>query len=217
MCRKKLSGLFISAGLLIVFVLWTAAIRRLDVQPIGPLDSAVGFAAVNGSFHSLTGVHMGLYVVTDWLGLVPVGVAGGFAALGLIQWIRRRSLLRVDGSLLLLGALYLAVIAAYLFFEQFIVNYRPVLIDQRLEPSYPSSTTLLTATVMPTAILQLRRRIRSCRLRRCCTLAMAAFSGLMIIARLVSGVHWLTDVVGGLLLSSGLVMLYRWGCSLLQG
>jgi undecaprenyl-diphosphatase len=30
----------------------------------------------------------------------------------------------------------------------------------------------------------------------------------MVAARLASGVHWLTDIIGGILLSAGLVMIY---------
>lgn len=201
-----------AAALLSAFVLWTATLFHVDVRPIGPEGSSVGFAALNGCFHRLTGVHMTLYTLTDWLGLIPVGIAMGFALLGLTQWIRCRRLLRVDRSILVLGGFYLLVIAAYIFFEVFVVNYRPVLVEGRLEASYPSSTTLLTLCVIPTAIMQLRGRIRHALLRRCCVGGLAVFGAFMVVARLLSGVHWLTDVIGGVLLSAGLVMLYHAGC-----
>ena len=35
------------------------------------------------------------------------------------------------------------------------------------------------------------------------------FSAFMVIGRLVAGVHWLTDIVGSVLLSAGLYALYR--------
>ena len=202
----------IASALLAAFALWTAALFHVDVQPIGPGGSAVAFAALNGSFHRLTGVHMPLYILTDWLGLIPAGIAMAFALLGLGQWIRRRSLMQVDGSILILGSFYLLVIAAYLFFEAFVVNCRPVLIDGRLEPSYPSSTTLLTLCVLPTAALQLHGRIRHAALRKGCIGALITFGAFMVIGRLVSGVHWLTDIIGGSLLSAGLVMLYHATC-----
>ena len=132
----------------------------------------------------------------------------GFAVLGLVQLISRRSLRRVDGSILVLGAFYIAVMAAYLLFEKFAVNYRPVLIDGFLEVSYPSSTTLLTLCVMPTAMLQLSRRLRSGRLRSLVLAVLAAFTAFMVVGRLLSGVHWLTDIVGGVLLSAAIVCLY---------
>lgn len=208
MKKQHRTPLAAALGFLAAFILWTAAVCFADIQPIGPQGSSVGLAAINGCFHRLTGVHMALYVLTDWLSLIPLGFASGFALLGLIQWIRRRSLLKVDASLLLLGGFYVAVLAAYLFFEVFIVNYRPVLIEGMLEASYPSSTTVLTLCVMLTAILHLRSRIRHAPLRQFVLAAMAVFTAFMVAGRLLSGVHWLTDILGGALLSAGLILLY---------
>ena len=191
------------------FVVWTAAVRFVDVQAIGPQGSSVGFATINGWVHSLTGVHLSLYTVTDWLGLVPIGVAMGFALLGLIQWLKRKHLKQVDFSILVLGGFYLVVMAAYVLFEVLVINYRPVLINGCLEVSYPSSTTMLVLCVMPTALMQLNARIKSKTFKQCVTFAITAFIAFMVIGRLVSGVHWVTDIVGGALLSAGLVMLYH--------
>lgn len=203
--KKKIG---IALGLLLAFALWTFSISIIDVQAIGPNGSSVGFATINSIFHKLTGVHMGLYILTDWLGLVPVAFGLGFAILGLVQWIRRKGLFSVDRSILVLGGFYMVVLAVYLLFEEYVVNYRPVLIDGYLEASYPSSTTLLVMSVMPTAILQLRSRIHHPVLRTCLVALMVAFLGFMVIGRLICGVHWLTDIIGSGLLSSGLVMLY---------
>ena len=199
----------IAAILLGAFVVWTAAVRLVDVQPIGPQGSAVGFATINGWVHDLTGVHMTLYAVTDWLGRVPIGVAMGFALLGLIQWIKRKHLRQVDYSIIVLGGFYLLVMAAYVLFEVVVINYRPVLINGCLEASYPSSTTMLVLCVMPTAIMQLNARIKHYVLKRCAAFGITAFIIFVVIGRLISGVHWFTDIVGGALLSAGLVMLYH--------
>jgi undecaprenyl-diphosphatase len=203
--RKKLC---ICACALAAFALWTAAVCLIDVQPIGPQESAVGFAVLNRSFHSLTGVHMTLYTFTDWLGLVPVAFGLGFALLGLQQWIRRRSLRRVEPSILVLGGFYIVVAAAYILFEAFVINYRPVLINGILEASYPSSTTLLVACIMPTTAMQLNARRKNSARKRCINLSIVAFTAFMIIGRLLSGVHWFTDIIGSVLLSTGLVALY---------
>ena len=194
------------AFLLTAFVLWTLAVIFVDVQAIGPEGSEVGFGTLNGFVHGLTGVHMSLYTLTDWLSLVPVGFVMGFACLGLTQWIRRKGLTRVDYSIFVLGGFYLAVLGAFLFFETVVINYRPVLIEGQLEASYPSSTTMLVLCVMPTAAMELRRRIPN---SRGITWVIGAFAVFMVLGRFLSGVHWFTDMVGGGLLSSGLVMLYR--------
>ena len=198
----------IAAILLGAFVVWTAAVRLVDVQPIGPQGSAVGFATINGWVHDLTGVHMALYTVTDWLGLVPFGIAMGFALLGLIQWIKRKHLRQVDYSIFVLAGFYLLVMAAYVLFEVVVINYRPVLINGCLEASYPSSTTMLVLCVMPTTLMQLNARIKSQTLKRWVGFGITAFILFMVIGRLLSGVHWFTDIIGGALLSAGLVMLY---------
>ena len=151
---------------------------------------------------------MTLYVITDWLGLVPIGVAFGFAVLGLVQLIKRKSLFGVDRSILVLGGFYIVVMAIYVLFEMVIINYRPVLIEGYLEASYPSSTTMLVLCVMPTAIMQLNSRIKNQALKRCVAYSIAAFIAFMVIGRLVSGVHWISDIIGGALISAGLVMTY---------
>ena len=194
--------------MLAVFVLWTVLICFVDVQAIGPEGSSVGFSTINGFIHELTGVNWFLYTVTDWLGLVPIGVAFAFAVLGLVQWIKRKSLLKVDRSILTLGGFYIVVMAVYILFEIVVINYRPTLINGHLEASYPSSTTMLVMCVMPTAMMQLRARIKNDLFRRCVMFAIAVFIAFMVIGRLVSGVHWISDIIGGVLLSAGLVMMY---------
>ncbi len=207
--EKKNSRLFwVGVGLLAVFVLWTVLIRFVDVEAIGPRQSSVGFATLNGYIHNLTGVNMSLYIITDWLGLVPIGVAFGFAVLGIVQCIKRKSLLKVDRSILTLGGFYIVVMAVYILFEIVVINYRPTLIDGYLEASYPSSTTILVMCVMPTAMMQLRTRIKNDLFRRCVMLTITVFITFMVIGRLVSGVHWITDIIGSALLSTAIVLMY---------
>ena len=207
--EKKSKRLFwVGTSLLIAFVLWTMLVRFVDVWAIGPQKSNVGFATLNEYVHNLTGVNMSLYVITDWLGLVPIGFAFGFAVLGLVQWIKRKSILKVDRSILTLGGFYIVVMAVYILFEIVVINYRPTLINGYLEASYPSSTTMLVMCVMPTAMMQLRTRIKNDLFRRCVMLTITVFITFMVIGRLVSGVHWITDIIGGALLSTAIVLMY---------
>ena len=181
----------------------------VDVQAVGPNGSKVGFATFNTWFHQLTGVHWTLYTVTDWLGLVSIAVCLCFGCLGLCQLIKRRSLFKVDADILLLGGYYILVIFGYLFFEMVPINYRPVLIDGFLEASYPSSTTLLVLSVMPTLMFQIKRRSRSKTIKNVVISLVLLFSVFMVIGRLISGVHWATDIIGSVLLSFGLFKLYQ--------
>lgn len=208
MKKENKIRLYVGIGSLFAFILWTLLIGIIDVRAVGPLGSAVGFATVNTFFHGLFGVNMLLYTVTDWLGLVPIAVAFAFAMLGLVEWIKRKSILKVDLNIILLGVFYLIVIAVYILFESVVINYRPVLIEGYLESSYPSSTTLLVATVMPTAKIQLNARIKKKAFRKSISLIITLFTALMVFGRLISGVHWLSDIIGGLLFSIGLVEMY---------
>ena len=209
MKKESQRNFCIAICMLLAFLLWTIAIQVVDVQAIGPQESSVGFATINQFVHNLTGVHMSLYTITDWLGLVPLVFVMGFALLGLTQWIKRKHPLKVDYNILILGGFYIVVMAVYVLFEMVVVNYRPVLIGGILESSYPSSTTMLVMCVMPTAIMQFNSRIKNNVLKRFVAFAIIAFIVFMVIGRLVSGVHWITDIIGGALLSTGLVLIYR--------
>jgi undecaprenyl-diphosphatase len=205
--KKELSA---GIALLAAFALWTILIRHIDVQNAGPNGTAVGFAKFNVWFHRLTGVHMAIYTVTDWLGLIPIIICMCFGGLGFVQLVKRKSLLRVDSDILMLGAYYVLVILCYLFFEMVPINYRPILIDGHLEASYPSSTTLLVLSVMPTLKYQTDRRIANLMFKKTITIFVIVFSAFMVIGRLISGVHWATDIAGSVFLSSGLFMIYRY-------
>lgn len=206
--------LFLSVSFLTAFAVWTALVCFVDIAAIGPNESTVGFAVLNGWFHSFTGVNMWLYTLTDWLSLIPVFIMMGFAVLGLVQWIGRKSILKVDFNILALGGFYIVTLFAYLFFEEIVINYRPTLINGFLEASYPSSTTLLILCVMPTALMQFNLRIKSGILRTLVTVLITVFIIFMVGGRLVSGVHWLTDIIGGVLLSAGLVGMYGFLCKI---
>lgn len=206
---KKNQNVLAGILLLVGFAVWTFFIQEVDVQPIGPNGSFVGFAALNGWFHQLTGVHWMLYTLTDWLGLVPICVCLIFAGAGFVQLVQRRSLFKVDLDIIMLGAYYVLVIFCYLLFEMVPINYRPVLIEGFLEASYPSSTTLLVLSVMPTLYFQAQRRLTASALRQAIRIFSVLFSAFMVIGRLVSGVHWLTDIMGAVLLSSGMFQIYK--------
>ena len=207
---KPRRDLVTGTALLAAFALWTALVQLVDVRPVGQNGTDVGFATFNAWFHGLTGVHMVLYAITDWLGLVPIAVCLGFGAMGATQLVRRRSLFAVDPDLLLLGVYYVLIAAAYLLFEAFPINYRPIPIDGVMEASYPSSTTLLVLGVMPTLAYQIARRSKSIQAKVAVVAFVAAFSALMVAGRLVSGVRWATDIAGSILLAADLFAMYRY-------
>lgn len=203
--KRMLARAWVLLGL---FALWTVLVCTVDLRSAGESGTLVGFGSLNSGFHRMTGVHWWLYTLTDWLGLVPVAVCCVFGLLGLCQLIARKSLWRVDRDLLLLGIYYGIVVLCYLVFETVPVNMRPVRIQGRAEASYPSSTTLLVLSVMPTLVFQARRRLEKGWFRAAVCVGSRVFAAGMVLGRLLSGVHWLTDIIGAMLLSAGLVSAY---------
>lgn len=195
--------------MLVLFAVWTVLIQTVDVQAVGQNGTDIGFAGLNVWFHKMTGVHMWVYTVTDWLGLVPIFICMIFGVVGLVQLIKRRSFLKVDKDIILLGIYYILVIFGYLIFEMIPINYRPILIEGRMEASYPSSTTLLVMSVMPTLAFQVHRRIRNTKVKYGIYAFTVLFTAFMVVGRTVAGVHWLTDIAGSVLLSSGLYLIYH--------
>ena len=208
MKKKTKIKIAVTGVLLLLFALLTAAVMTIDVQPIGPLESRVGLATINGFMFDLLGQNMLWYNITEIIGYIPIVVALGFAAVGLFQLVKRRSLKRVDASLIALGVFYLLVGALYAFFEVCIINYRPILIEASLEPSFPSSHILLALCIMATAIIRFRALLSNKVIRTAANIGAVSVIAVIIVGRLISGVHWFTDVIGALLLGSALIMLY---------
>ena len=201
--------LIIGFSLLAVFIVFTVLVSFVDVKAIGRQGSDVGFAMANETFRNFTGYHEGLYDLTELLGylcFVPIAV---FGLLGLYQTVKRKSLLKVDKDILLLGCFYAVLLAAYVLFEKLVINYRPEFAGETvLEPSYPSSHTLLFGGVMATTVMQLLKRIRNSAVKWIAVCAVVLSAILVVFGRLFSGVHWLTDILGGMLLGTSLVWIY---------
>ena len=207
---KRISELRKIGIILLLFsLLFTAAVWTVD-RPIGPQETAVGFAAINGAVSGGIGVHLWLYKLTQLLGVIAILVAAAFGLFGVWQWISRKSLKKVDTAILYLGGLYGVVILLYAFFEKVIVNYRPILMpgSETPEASYPSSHTMLVCVVMGSAILMIDHYVRNEKIARIAKIAAIVMIAVMVFGRLFSGVHWLTDILGGLLIGGGLLAIF---------
>lgn len=204
-----------------LFFLFTALVMTVDVQPIGPNGSTVGLASINGAFRDALGTTESYnelwYNISELAGLIPLATAGCFAIFGLCQAIKRKSLFKVDSHLFVLAGFYAALLLAYVGFEIIEINFRPVLIEGELEASYPSSHTMLSVGIMTTAIFELHELIKNKKaLLIIFDVACIAVALTVLLGRLLSGVHWLTDIIAGILIVSSLICLYRYGVILIQ-
>lgn len=199
--RKRTAALAFTAAAL----LFTLLIKLIDVKPIGPNGSEVGFAAVNQAVAETIGVSLFWYEISQTLGYLAILLAVLMAVAGVMQLIRRRSLAKVDPEIIALGALYAVTLILYLLFDKVALNYRPILENGVLEPSYPSSHTLLSLVVFGSAFLLIRRYFYPGRVQKVLTGCDLVFLILTVLARLLSGYHWLTDIIGGMLISAALL------------
>ena len=205
--NNKKRNFLISGILLLIAITFTILVKVVDVKQIGVNNSSIGFATLNQFIFETTGVNMIWYHITDWLGLIPVFMAIVYAFIGLIQFIKRRSIFKVDKEIILLGLYYIIVIALYVFFEKVIINYRPILMNGFLEASYPSSHTLMTICICGSSIL-INKKLFNNKITKVINYLSIIIITITVVGRLISGVHWFTDIIGGILISTGLLMTF---------
>lgn len=207
---KSRAGKCLIAGiaLAVLAAVFTVLVVKVDLQAIGPEDSEVGFATANGFFARHLSYNSAWYTITQAFGAIALITAAGFAFVGIIQLVQTKSLLKVDPCILGMGGFYLIVIGLYVLFEALALNYRPVDLGEGLEASYPSSHTMLVCCVMGMGILAIDRVFAGKWVRRCIKAAFAAVIVLTVAGRLLSGVHWFTDIVGGVLISASVILFY---------
>ena len=175
---------------------------------IGPNETKVGFGKLNNWFRNLVGTNMKLYDVAKYAGYAVLLIVGIYGLIGLIQLIKRKSLFKIDREIIALGILFVLDIIVYMAFEKVIINYRPILIDGKLEASYPSSHTILAFTVCLSSMAVCGKYIKSKKLTNLAYFVTMLLLTLVALGRTLSGAHWLTDIIGGVLISITLLMIF---------
>lgn len=199
----------ISGVLFIAFIIFTILIKFVDVQAIGPQNSEVGFASINGAIANAITYNETMYGISEIFGYLAIVTVGIFGLFGFMQLIIKKGFAKVDKDLYILAGLYACVLVSYIVFEKVIINYRPVILEEGLEASYPSSHTMMSVAFMLAAIQQFSMRLKKNAKARIIVLVICTIVGVgIIVTRLLAGVHWLTDIIGGVLLASAWFMLY---------
>ena len=210
MKRETKTNIILTALLFAVFAIFTVMVKTVDVAAIGPEGSKVGFASLNGMIRDGIGVHNFWYTLTKLLGVVAILIAAFFGVIGAMQLIKGKSLKAVEWDIYALGITYVITIAFYALFEKLIINYRPIIKDaeEGLEASYPSSHTMLIIVVLGTALIEVGSRIKDEKLAMIIKIVLGVLIAVTVIGRLICGVHWFTDIVGGMILGAALISLY---------
>jgi undecaprenyl-diphosphatase len=194
--------------LVLACIVFTILVKKVDLAYIGPMGSKVGFSTINNFFHKLLGFNKGLYDLTEILGIIPILMAVGYACVGGYQLVKRKSIKKVDSEIIAIGVLYVAVGVLYLFFEKVIINYRPVLIKGELEASYPSSHTLLALCICGSTMILNRFKYPRIKIAQYESKLALASMILILFGRFLSGAHWFSDIVGGVIISITLLYLF---------
>ena len=203
----KKRNIILSVILTILAIGYTFLVKKVDVKAIGPNNSMVGFAKLNKAFSNLVGSNMTIYKITEVLGIIVILIVLGYGLIGLIQLIKRNSIKKVDRDILLLGGLYVLMGIVYVFFEKVIINYRPILIDGELEASYPSSHTILAICICVSSLIVSKNYIPEKYKKISDVVTIILLLGVFI-GRMVSGVHWISDILGGVIISMMLLMYF---------
>lgn len=203
--KKKLLVAAIFTGL---FVCLALALKNFNVEAVGPQGSTVGFAQVNSGVFNTFGESKLWDKITDVLLIVSFLTALVFFVIGLRQLIKRKSLKKVDRELYALAGLYVVVGILYILFDKIVINYRPVLVDDKLVASFPSSHTLASCTLLWSAAIVLGKYVKNVKLRRALQITCVVLPLITSFGRIFAGMHWLTDVLGGIFLSGALVFAF---------
>lgn len=197
------------AVMLVLFVALIGCLMAVDRQPIAADGSLVGLGTLNNAFHELTGVSWTLYSATEVGGYVAIASMFVFFVIGVVELVRGHGFKGVDKAIYLIAAAYVIMLAAYIGFDKIALNYRPVLVDGVLEPSFPSSHTFLAVGTMGCAVVWAKERLGKGAVAAV-TIVCTLLGLFVVIGRLLSGVHWFTDILGGALLGFALVFAYRY-------
>jgi undecaprenyl-diphosphatase len=202
---------FVVSGIFaILTVLLIILVKTYDVAQIGPMDTSIGFSHINGGVHDFFGVNIIWYTITEVFGILALLVCAIFALVGFIQLVQRKSVFKVDATIIKLGCLYAVVLGLYALFEKVIINYRPMIMYDSSEPeaSFPSSHTMLICVVMGSTIMVLNQYIKNKRLVSILQVACAIIMVITVLGRLICGVHWFTDIMGGIFISIALLSAF---------
>lgn len=208
MSEKTKNGFLLTVILLVGFLIYTMCVMYVDAKPMGLDGTKIGFASLNVPIHQFLGFNKAFYYLSKGIGVITFIVAGFFAALTVIEMFIRKGIFKADQSLYALCVIYVLVIIAYVLFDKLAINFRPIDMGEGLEPSYPSTHTMLAVVVFVTGAIQLKYRLDESVIKRTVIIVLYALNGLMILFRMLSGVHWFTDILGGVIIGAVFISLY---------
>lgn len=207
--KLKKKNIIVSICLIMLSVIYTILVKYVDVAPIGPKASSVGFSTLNKFVFNFLGRSNIWYNITEVLGMISILIALFYALIGLYKLIKNKSILKIDKEIIILGIFYFVVLLVYLFFEKVIINYRPILVKGVLEASYPSSHTMLSICICLSAIIINNKLYKNMRISKIINTLSIIIMITTTVGRLLSGMHWVSDILGGTIISICLSYIFK--------
>lgn len=191
--------------LLIMSIVFTILITKVDISNIGPENSAVGFASINSKL--TFNYNEKIYKISEYLGYVALLIPVVYAGFGFIQLIKNKSFKKINRELYILAGFYAVILLTYVLFEKLTLNYRPVILDEGLEASFPSSHTLMSLCFSISAIIANKSMFKD--KFKLVNILLLILGVSIVLTRYISGVHWFTDIVGSVLISSTYITYFK--------
>ena len=208
--KNKRKYLIFGIAFFLMFIIFTTIIKFIDVKNIGPHNTSVGLATINNFFVNKIGFNNKIYKITEILGIIPIIIVLIYAIIGLYSLIEEKSFKKVNKNLYYLAIFYIIVLGIYVLFEKVIINFRPVVIEGILESSYPSSHTILAICICGSSIILNNSIFKNNKIAKFENIISFIIIIMLPLLRFISGVHWFTDIIGGVLLSLSLLLFFKY-------
>ncbi len=205
--KRNIRNIIMSVIMTLFSGVFVYLVKTIDVKQIGPNNTSVGFGTINKAYADMIGSNMTIYKLTEIFGLLVFIIVGAYGIIGIYQLFKRKSLFKVDREIIGLGILYVLMISLYLIFDKIAINYRPIIIDGELEPSFPSSHTMLAICTCVSSLMVYKKYVPS-KYNYLVIFTTVLLLTLVFLGRTISGVHWISDILGGVIISLTLLTYF---------
>ncbi len=217
MSKNLKKSLIIFVCLIIINLLFLFLVKYVNVGKTGLEDQTVGLSAVNIKLRDLIGVSKFFNMFSTVIMIIAIIIALAELGLGLYFLIKTKSIDEIPTPIYSLIPTFILTGFVYVFFNWFfVINTRPIYTTGNSSSSYPSTHTLLTLVFLFTAVNVInfifsyfKKLNDKKKARYICYGILGLLSLLIIITRLLSGQHWFTDIIGGVLMAGLLYQFYQ--------
>ena len=208
--RKKLKYSIIILGIIgLVNLFFVFLLKVANVKLTGTYNTSIGLGSINLKLRDLIGTSKAFDIISTIILVIAFLIVAAEIALAIYELVKRKDIEKLDNEIWALSVTYAALAFIFAVFNYaLIINVRPVVIDGKLESSYPSTHVLVSLTVFLTGITMTSYLVKDKKLKLGIDIALIALSVLVVITRMLSGKHWFTDIIGGILASGFLYWMH---------